>query len=122
MLSMAARRIALGEARFIPKVYAHSDRCGPDPAGSPGAAHPPLAGTLLPLPCFPLAAGLCYNLAAVENTRPKEQASPAADVPVKASPAEALQYCPVCSQVLTRRSCKLICPACGYYMSCSDYY
>src|SRR5260370_35455450 len=32
------------------------------------------------------------------------------------------RYCPVCSQPLESRRCKLICSVCGYYMSCSDYY
>lgn len=31
-------------------------------------------------------------------------------------------YCPVCSERLESRKCKLICPSCGYYMSCSDFY
>ncbi|MGB2621895.1 MAG: hypothetical protein WBL56_18340 [Candidatus Acidiferrum sp.] len=31
-------------------------------------------------------------------------------------------YCPVCSQRLESRRCKLVCPVCGYYMSCADYY
>jgi len=31
-------------------------------------------------------------------------------------------YCPRCSAHLEARSCKLICPSCGYYMSCSDFY
>ena len=30
-------------------------------------------------------------------------------------------YCPRCSARLAPRSCKLICPGCGYYMSCSDF-
>jgi hypothetical protein len=34
----------------------------------------------------------------------------------------ALLYCPVCSQRLESRRCKLICRVCGYYMSCADYY
>jgi len=34
----------------------------------------------------------------------------------------ASNYCPRCSARLEGRSCKLICPACGYYMSCSDFY
>ena len=34
----------------------------------------------------------------------------------------AFSYCPRCSARLEGRSCKLICPACGYYMSCSDFY
>jgi len=32
------------------------------------------------------------------------------------------RYCPVCSQRLESRRCKLICSVCGYYMSCADYY
>jgi hypothetical protein len=32
------------------------------------------------------------------------------------------RYCPVCSQRLESRRCKLVCPLCGYYMSCADYY
>jgi len=37
-------------------------------------------------------------------------------------PALAMSYCPGCSARLMARSCKLICPSCGYYMSCSDFY
>ena len=35
---------------------------------------------------------------------------------------DASRYCPVCSQRLVSRRCKLICTVCGYYMSCADYY
>jgi hypothetical protein len=31
-------------------------------------------------------------------------------------------FCPVCSSRLEARKCKLLCGACGYYMSCADYY
>jgi len=34
---------------------------------------------------------------------------------------DASRYCPVCSQRLESRRCKLICNLCGYYMSCADY-
>lgn len=37
-------------------------------------------------------------------------------------PELAMSYCPSCSTRLAARSCKLICPGCGYYMSCSDFY
>jgi len=36
--------------------------------------------------------------------------------------ALAIGYCPRCWARLEARSCKLICPNCGYYMSCSDFY
>ncbi len=34
------------------------------------------------------------------------------------------RFCPTCGAELLERKCKLLCPdpACGYYMSCSDYY
>jgi hypothetical protein len=32
------------------------------------------------------------------------------------------RYCPVCSQRLASRHCKLFCTVCGYYMSCADFY
>ena len=32
------------------------------------------------------------------------------------------RYCPVCSQRLESKRCKLVCGTCGYYMSCADYY
>ena len=81
--------------------------------------------------------GMCYNLRAVESA-PKQVLAQADSEPVQPSsqPAvpsqgnqnqgaraeDASRYCPVCSQRLESRRCKLICSACGYYMSCSDYY
>ena len=35
---------------------------------------------------------------------------------------EASSYCPTCSEKLIGRGCKLRCPKCGFYLSCSDYY
>jgi hypothetical protein len=45
--------------------------------------------------------------------------SPAADTKDDDNP---MLWCPVCSTHLESQKCKLFCRACGYYMSCADYY
>jgi|ERR1700730_12430543 len=103
-----------------------------------GSAPPPDA-------LFP-SRGMCYNHRAVERARKQELVSagpqpadavspetappqddannvaPGADGPVSAESEDASRYCPICSRRLESRRCKLICPVCGYYMSCADYY
>ncbi|MGA2483118.1 MAG: hypothetical protein ABSF92_08370 [Candidatus Acidiferrales bacterium] len=64
---------------------------------------------------------MCYKLWAVEKAATKDLVSPADDR-VKRPTEEPSRYCPVCSQPLAANHCKLVCPICGYYMSCSDYY
>ena len=81
--------------------------------------------------------GLCYNRGAVKHTGKQEiavaaargvvveESGPSSQVASETSThrqEDASQYCPVCSQRLESRRCKLICNACGYYMSCADYY
>ncbi|HVZ59353.1 MAG TPA: hypothetical protein VG892_01085 [Terriglobales bacterium] len=36
--------------------------------------------------------------------------------------AEAMTTCLVCSTRLNENRCKLTCPNCGYFLSCSDFY
>jgi hypothetical protein len=47
--------------------------------------------------------------------------STASQVPAPAH-EDASRFCPVCSERLESRRCKLVCNVCGYYMSCADYY
>jgi hypothetical protein len=79
---------------------------------------------------------LCYKHRAENPRMPQPDAvfgpsEKAAGLPAKLDekaplsreePALAMNYCPRCSARLASRSCKLICPGCGYYMSCSDFY
>ena len=39
------------------------------------------------------------------------------------APAEEfpVQFCPVCSSKLQSRRCKMVCPLCAYFMSCSEF-
>lgn len=52
----------------------------------------------------------------------KEASSAKVEETAGVAAEDASRYCPVCSQRLESRRCKLICPVCGYYMSCADYY
>jgi hypothetical protein len=56
----------------------------------------------------------------------QEEAIPGArgeDCSLQPHPEEhPISFCPVCSERLEPKRCKLICGRCGYYLSCSDYY
>lgn len=78
--------------------------------------------TRLFLPSVPR---LCYNLRAVERSLQTQEKRGAlaqgAGLPEQA-PEHPMSFCPVCSERLESRRCKLICGKCGYYLSCSDFY
>jgi hypothetical protein len=74
-------------------------------------------------PALPTSGGLCYNHPAVEstlNSRP-DLAGHGSDAQ-RPDEEHAMNFCPVCSQRLESKRCKLVCKRCGYYLSCSDYY
>ena len=56
----------------------------------------------------------------VSDRKPDE--SIAQPEPTPASPGEVMQVCPNCSAQMRDRSCKLVCPQCGFFLSCSDFY
>jgi len=58
-----------------------------------------------------------------ERPLPSEERSPAASLE-RSEASRPERICPNCGAALIERKCKLLCPdpACGYYMSCSDFY
>ena len=49
--------------------------------------------------------------------------APGVDCDPQPQPEEhPIGFCPVCSERLEPKRCKLVCVKCGYYLSCSDYY
>jgi hypothetical protein len=37
-------------------------------------------------------------------------------------PADASRFCPNCGSEMRESRCKLACPGCGFFLSCSDFY
>ncbi len=48
-----------------------------------------------------------------ETREPEKKTEPRVDLPV--------EFCPVCSSRLESHRCKMVCPRCGYFMSCSEF-
>jgi len=46
----------------------------------------------------------------------------AVEIPRPNQPAHPERFCPNCSAELKDNRCKLSCPQCGFYLSCSDFY
>jgi hypothetical protein len=60
---------------------------------------------------------------------PQQVETPAAEPPLAALAAPARDtcdvpsdFCPNCSASLNNFRCKMTCPRCGFFLSCSDFY
>lgn len=53
---------------------------------------------------------------------PRGTARPSTTTVPVAPPTETITVCPNCSAELREQRCKLSCPCCGFYLSCSDFY
>ena len=53
---------------------------------------------------------------------PKPEIESAAQPDADPAASEVMQVCPNCSTQLRDKSCKLVCPLCGFFLSCSDFY
>jgi hypothetical protein len=51
----------------------------------------------------------------------EDSPKPAVPVEPPTAPEFHNQFCPVCSSRLISQKCKMICPRCGYFMSCSEF-
>jgi hypothetical protein len=40
----------------------------------------------------------------------------------QATPVDPARFCPTCGSEMQETRCKLKCPTCGFFLSCSDFY
>ncbi len=62
------------------------------------------------------------NMAVPKMDLPNQRQPVTAEPTQALPPADASRFCPNCSTQLVDHRCKLKCPQCGFYLSCSDFY
>jgi ribosomal protein S27AE len=56
------------------------------------------------------------------NRTPEQaQSSGTSELNKKEETGDYWRWCPQCGHELHNHKCKLMCPRCGYFMSCSDF-
>ena len=55
-----------------------------------------------------------------DDDRRENKAEPKSEEKCEANQMHYWQYCVNCGTMLQSRKCKLICPKCGFYHSCSE--
>jgi hypothetical protein len=61
-----------------------------------------------------------YQMQGVKMEENQAKKEPTPDEPIEPGKLHYWQYCVNCGTVLEGRKCKLICPKCGFYHSCSE--
>jgi hypothetical protein len=58
----------------------------------------------------------------LEKMTDKLQPEPIRHEERQTAPVDPARFCPTCGSEMHESRCKLKCPTCGFFLSCSDFY